>query len=172
VRLWLGKSHVSGDATADVFAGIGPEPIGFFPGKREASPIAKTVQVELSGPWVFYEKFWHAHDLIAMNTRRPEIAVQPNDVLGIPLRVKNNSDETAKVTASVVLPPGWKLKGHEPQVSLPPGQEGSISIPAIAPSQENPNFEEIRVSAGSGGRSLFQTSIFVKVDSGVAEQVK
>lgn len=172
VRLWLGKSHVKADITGDIFGGIGNDPIEFIPPKLTAPEVSHRVQVELGGPWGFYREFWRAHQLIGFESRRPEIAVQPNDTLTIPLTVTNNSGAIAHLTASSSLPPGWKQKGPDPQLSLPPGQEGSISFPLLAPAQENSNFAEIRITVTADNAPAFQTSVFVKVSPYVAEQVK
>jgi LmbE family N-acetylglucosaminyl deacetylase len=172
VRLWLGKSHVENTVTGDVFAGIEGEPIAFAPLKTQPPLVAEGVQVELGGPWGFYQEFWREHDLLALRFRRAEIAVEPNDALTIPLLVRNNSEGTARVTASAALPAGWRQKGADPQLSLPAGGEGTLSLPVVAPAQENPNFAEIRINVIAGGGFAFQTSMFVKVSSNVAEQVK
>lgn len=172
VRLWLGKSHVTGEAGGEVFDGITQEPIAFAPPTRMTRPVATQVIVELGGPWGFYEKFWRAHDLASLASRRAEIAVQPNDTLTIPISLRNNTASDAHITVSAVLPPGWKQKGPDPQFTLAAGAEGSISLPVIAPAQENPKFAEIRISASSNGKAIFQTSLFVKVSPWVAEQVK
>lgn len=172
LRLWLGKTNVGGDVTGDVFQGIGPEPIPFEPPRNQPPPIQQGVQVEFGGPWGFYEDFWRAHDLLNLRFRRPEIAVQPNDTLTIPFRVENNSNGVARVSASVVLPPGWKQKGENPEITLQAGEEGTLSVPVIAPPQENANFAEIRINVMSGGGFALQTSVFAKVSPWVAEQLK
>jgi hypothetical protein len=172
VRLWLGKSHVNGPVTGDVFEGVGRQPIAFAPPKRLPPPVSDGLQVELGGPWGFYQAFWRAHELLSLRFRRPEIALEPNDTLTIPLRVENNSEAPERVTASVVLPPGWKQKGANPQLMLPSGGEGNISLPVIAPAQENTRFAEIQINVTSGGGFVFSTSLFVKVSPYVAEQVK
>ena len=172
VRLWLGKSHVSGDTTGDVFQGINSEPIPFEPPQKQSPPITQGVQVTLGGPWGFYRDFWRAHDLLNLRFRRPEIAVQPNDTLTVALRVENNSEGPARVSASVALPPGWKQKGENPQITLQAGEEGTLAVPVIAPPQENTNFAEIRINVTAGGGFAFQTSVFAKVSPYVAEQLK
>jgi LmbE family N-acetylglucosaminyl deacetylase len=172
LRLWLGKSLVGGDVTGDVFQGVGPEPIPFAPPKNQPPPIREGVEAALGGPWGFYQEFWRAHDLLNLRFRRPEIAVQPNDTLTIPLRIENHSDGAAHISASVVLPPGWKQKGQNPQVNFEAGETGTVSVPVIAPPEEDTHFKEIRVSVISGGGFAFETSVFVKVSPWVAEQLK
>ena len=79
VRLWLGKSLVEGEATGDVFAGLGPGPTVFRPPKPPLAEVALGVEFSLGGPWGFYQEFWRAHELRGLRFLRPEIALRPND---------------------------------------------------------------------------------------------
>lgn len=171
-RLLLGKSNVGGEPAGDVFQGIDSQPIDFIPPRQQPPTSAKELQVELAGPWGFYKEFWREHGLSTLEFRRPEIAVRLNDTLIIPLRAINNSGQAVHLTASATLPAGWSEKGSVPQLALPPGGEATISLPLITPSSENANFVEIRVSVASSGNPVFQTSVFVKVNQWVAEQLK
>ena len=172
VRLLLAKSHVKSAATADVFDGVQPGGIAFTPPRGKAAEKSPPLQVELGGPWGFYRDFWRVHDLQSLEFRRPEMAVQPNDTLTIPLLVRNNSTETKDVTASVVLPAGWKQKDANPQVTVPPGGTTTISLLVIAADQETKTFAEIKINAESGGKSLFHESMYMEVSPYVAGQLK
>jgi LmbE family N-acetylglucosaminyl deacetylase len=172
VRLLLAKSHVKSAAIADVFDGVQPGEIGFRPSKGHAAENSSGLQIELAGPWGFYRDFWRDHDLQSLEFRRPEMAVQPNDTLTIPLLVRNNSTETKQMTASVVLPPGWKQKGPNPEVAVPPGGQATISLPVIAADQETKTFAEIKIDAQSGEKSVFHESMYVEVSPYVASQLK
>ena len=172
VRLWLGKSHVQSSATGDVFEGVRPVPISFTPPKRPAPAVSLDMQIELGGPWGFYREFWSAHELLSLRFLRPEIAVQPNDTLIIPLLFRNSSATAERVTASVILPEGWKQKGASPEIEVPPMGQATLALPVIAPAQENKKFAEVRINVVSGGSFDFQTGLFVKVSPYVAEQLK
>ena len=172
VRLWMGKSHVQSSVAGDVFEGVRPAPISFAPPKRAAPAVSLERHVELGGPWGFYREFWSAHELQSLRFLRPEIAVQPNDTLTIPLLFRNSSATAERVTASVILPEGWKQKGASPQIEVPAMGQATLQLPVIAPPQENKKFAEIRVVVVSGGSFDFQGSIFVKVSPYVAEQLK
>jgi LmbE family N-acetylglucosaminyl deacetylase len=172
VRLWLAKSHVKGRATGDVFEGIDSHAIPYAPPKEVSAAVSPDLQIELGGPWGFYRDFWRTHELDSLRFLRPEIAVQPNDRLTIPLHVRNNSLQPEKLKVSVVLPEGWKLKRDLGEVDVPAAGELTVGVPVNAPAQVNDNFQEIRVSVLSGGSFAFQGSVFVKVSPYVAEQLK
>jgi LmbE family N-acetylglucosaminyl deacetylase len=172
VRLWLGKSLVQSSLTGDVFEGVRGVPISFAPPKRPAPAVSLDMQIELGGTWGFYREFWGAHELQSLRFLRPEIAIQPNDTLTIPLLFRNGSAVAERVTASVILPQGWKQKDASPQIEVPATGEATLQLRVIAPPQENKTFAEIRVNVVSGGGFDFQTSVFVKVSPYVAEQLK
>jgi LmbE family N-acetylglucosaminyl deacetylase len=171
VRLWLAKSHVKTSPTSDVFDGVDSAPISFAP-PIQVAEAASDLQVELSGPWGFYREFWRAHDLASLNSLRPEIAVEPNDTLTIPLLAHNNSSQPTTVVPSLILPSGWRQKTDLQPVIVPPNSQATISLPVIAPAQLNDHFVEIKINASAGGSELFHESVFVKVSPHVAGQLK
>lgn len=171
VRLWLAKSHVSSSTTADVFDGIDANAILYAPPKGSPSASPPQTEIEIAGPWGFYRSFWREHDLDSLHSLRAEIAVQPNDTLTIPLRIKNNTAQEEKFAVSIILPQGWKLKHELVPVEVPPLAEITVGIPLIAPAEISNQFAEIRVDVISG-RLAFHGSIFVQVSRNVAEQLK
>ena len=171
VRLWLGKSHVKGSIAGDVFEGINKDPVPFAPPKEQLPAVSLGLQVGFGGTWGFYRDFWRVHDLDSLRFLRAEIAVQPNDTLTIPLRLRNNSAHPDTLRVSVILPDGWK-KGNISDVNVPATSEMTVGLPVIAPAQETSNFAEIRVNVLSGGSFVFQGSVFAKVSRDVAEQLK
>jgi LmbE family N-acetylglucosaminyl deacetylase len=172
VRLWLGKALVPTTVTADVFDGIRPGAISFQPPKRPPLPVSLNLQVELAGPWGFYREFWRAHQLDSLRFLRPEIAVQPNDTLTIPLWVRNSNSQAAKLTPALILPPGWKPSGEIQPITIPADGLLTLALHAIAPAQPNDHFAELRISVTSGGTFVYQESVFVKVSPWVAGQAK
>ncbi len=171
-RLWLAKSYVKTSPTSDVFDGIDSSPIPFAPPPVHVAEAKSDLQVELSGPWGFYREFWCAHDLSSLYSRPPEIAVQPNDTLTIPLLVRNNSSQPATVAPSLILPAGWRQKANPQPVVVPPNRRTTLALPLLAPAQLSDQFAEIRVTASAGGRELLHESVFVKVSPYVAGQLK
>ena len=172
VRFWLGKTHLSSSPTSDVFDYITSDAISFVPPHVPAPDDSRALSVELSGPWGFYRNFWRAHNLASLTALRPEIAVQPNDILTIPLLVRNRTRQTQTVTTTVALPQGWKPKIEAGPVAVPPDGELTIALPLIAPAGRNDEFVEIRVTAKADGRDLLRESVFVKVSPFVAGQLK
>lgn len=171
-RLWLGKSHVPSGVTADIFEGVTSAAVQFAPPSAVPQESPTGVTVKLAGPWGFYRDFWRAHDLKSLANLHPEIAVQPNDTLSIPLRVRNNSSAPVTITPSVVLPAGWKQWTSPEAVTVLPAGEMTITLPVIAPPQISDHFAEIRITADTGAAHIFQESIFVKVSPFVAGQLK
>jgi LmbE family N-acetylglucosaminyl deacetylase len=172
VRLWLGKSLVKSAVSADVFDGITSEPIAFHPLSAQTAPKLSNLEIGLGSFWGFYHEFWRVHQLNSLTSLRPEIAVQLNDILTIPLNVKNNTSQSQPVIAELELPPGWKQNVESNQVTIPSHGELTLSLHAIAPAQRNDTFAEIRIHARSAGKTLFEGSIFVKVSPYVAGQLK
>ncbi|HEV2698382.1 MAG TPA: PIG-L family deacetylase [Terriglobales bacterium] len=171
VRLWLGKSHVNGNATGDVFEGIDDMRIAFAPPKKQA-PEVRQLQVDWGGTWGFYHEFWRAHELSSLSVLRPEIAVEPNDTLTVPLRVENNSTSPEKLSLKITVPEGWTVKRDAGQVNVPAETQMTVAIQVVAPPQENKNFGEIRVAVLSGAKMVFEGSVFAEVSRYVAEQLK
>jgi len=58
------------------------------------------------------------------------------------------------------------------EVDVPAAGQLTVGVPVVAPAQENNNFQEIRINVLSGRSFAFQGSVFVKVSSYVAEQLK
>lgn len=171
VRLWLAKSHVRSNPTADVFDGVGTNAILFARPKGSPPVSPPQSEIEIAGPWGFYRSFWREHDLDSLHSLRAEIAVQPNDTLTIPLRIKNNTTQEEKFAMSIVLPQGWKLKHELVPVEAPPLAEVTVKIPVIAPAEISTQFAEIRVDVISSGLA-FRGSVFAQVSRNVAEQLK
>src|SRR5262249_45960977 len=130
------------------------------------------IQVGWGGTWGFYRDFWRAHELDSLRFLRPEIAVQPNDTLLLPLRLRNDSVHPNTLRIAVILTDGWKQKENISNVKVPSASEIEVELPVIAPAQESSNFAEIRVNVLSGGSFAFRGSLFAKVSRNVAEQVK
>ncbi|MBV9625448.1 MAG: PIG-L family deacetylase [Acidobacteria bacterium] len=172
VRLWLAKSLVRKPATADVFEGIGPVPVPFTPPRQSAFGAPKALEVSLAGPWGFYQDFWRAHELETLRVLRPEIAVRPDDTLTIPLLLRNNRAEPSRIAVSLSLPEGWKQGRQLSPFTVPGHGELTAAVPVIAPGAQSANFAEIRIAVTSGGTSLYQESLFVKISPYVAEQLR
>ncbi|HET8827273.1 MAG TPA: PIG-L family deacetylase [Terriglobales bacterium] len=172
VRLWLGTSHVPSPAAGDVFQGVSSTPIAFAPPEGPPAHSVGKVDGEFGGPFGFYRNFWRAHELKSLETLRPEIAVQPRDILTIPIVINNSTEAPVEVNASAELPPGWTSASAIPATSVSPHSQSTLMVRAIAPAQLSSSFSEIKIRAESQGKTVFQDSVFVQVSAYVAGQVK
>src|ERR1700719_2190551 len=59
----LGKSLVGGSVTGDVFEGIKPGAIPFAQTQAAPEPVRPDLEIELAGPWGFYDVFHREHGL-------------------------------------------------------------------------------------------------------------
>lgn len=172
VRLWLGKSHVDGTVTGDVFKGLSSSPLAIAPLEQVPEQSMGKVEVEFGGPFGFYRNFWRAHELKSLETLRPEIALQPRDTLTIPIVIRNSTSAPVEVNISADLPAGWTSASAIPSTSVSAQNQSTVLVRAIAPSQLSEKFAEIKLRAESQGKILFQDSVFVQVSAYVAGQVK
>lgn len=170
-RLWLGKSLVKGDLTGDVFEGITPAAIPFHAVPTPEQPVSMETTYGLSGIWGFYRQFWRAHELNSLKFMRPEIAVQPNDILTIPILIKNSSDKPLDVSIGSQLPAGWKQKGDNMPFTVPAASESTGFVRVVAPAQQSNEFADIKAKVMSGASVLYTTDVYVKVSGSVFVKV-
>lgn len=172
VRLWLGKSLLKGEVTGDVFEGISPIAIPFTPADHAKAESSEAVEVQFGGPFGFYRNFWRVHDLMSLESLRPEIAIQPRDTLTVPIVISNSGNASVSLNFSVEVPPAWTLASEIPAISISPHSQIAVLVRAIAPAQLSNNFAEIKLKAQAGSRTLFADSVFAEVSAYVAGQLK
>lgn len=153
--LIFGKSLVGGKPTDDVFAHIGEKPEK--PSVKSTATCVNLAnaesalpQLELGGPWQFYEEFYPAHGLCGLPVAKaPEIGIKAGTVLVIPLVILHESAKPLLVNLTVQVPEGWKVTGGAGKVQLP--AEGSTSLPVHI---ETPALsgEELKKAAAQGVR--------------------
>jgi LmbE family N-acetylglucosaminyl deacetylase len=170
-RLWLGKSLVKCDFTGDVFEGVTPNPMRFHPVRRPDEPDSLDVEYQIGGAWGFYRQFWRAHELDSLRFMRPEIAVQPNDILTVPILIKNPSDQPLKVTVGSQLPAGWKQKGENIPFTIPAMGQSTAFVRVVAPGEQSNDFADVKAKVMSGASVLNTTDVYVKVSGAVFVKV-
>ena len=108
--LVLGKSLVPSPADADVFAGIGDQPIPYAPEPKEPAPLPHGISLVLGGPWDFYQRFYPAHGLKSLDglVNPPQTALSEDHQLWIPLLLRNGTQAPVDITVRQDLPSGWK----------------------------------------------------------------
>jgi hypothetical protein len=163
---------VSGPDDADVFEGTSSTPIAYVSLSPWKLHPSRTVDVEFGGPFSFYRDFWRTHELQSLEALRPEIAVQPGDMLTIPIAIRNSTSAPVEVSISAEMPSGWGSGSPIPTTSVSAQSQSTVLVRATAPAQLSSNFAEIKIRAAEQGNILFQNSIFVQVSAYVAGQVK
>jgi LmbE family N-acetylglucosaminyl deacetylase len=136
--LIFGKSVVTGAVAGDVFSGIipGEEVPGIVLHRQLASilPFSREPQLHLGGPWLFYEEFRQAHELINLPVRKnPEIAVKSGSLVGIPLVVTRQANAPVEIALKISAPEGWKVTTGEGAIALPAERESALRVEVQAP---------------------------------------
>lgn len=109
VKFVLGKSYVAGSVTGDVFEGVRSGPIRFHKAPGFVPQETTAVTVEFGGPWRFYREFWQAHGLERLaGLVLPEVAVNFDTFLTVPVVIENPTDQTLPVNILVDLPEGLR----------------------------------------------------------------
>ncbi len=164
----LGKSLVGGATTDPIFAGIESGPIAFQRGAFSVEAPKGEVAVTLAGPWSFYDEFRQAHQLTHLpHPEPPEIALQENTTLIVPLWIRNATTEAREVTLSVELPQGWTVTSGAGRVKVGANQTagtrveiglGSLSDKKKGRDEAKP----VTVRAEAGGKNVGE--IVMKVE--------
>lgn len=163
----LGKSHVPGSVTGDVFEGITPGRIAFVPATREPEPPLAALAVELGGPWGFYEKFRRAHGLTKLpQASVPEIAFKRGAMLTIPLELHNRTSSAASIAISLKLPEGWTNQSGVGNLKLEPQSDYYWQVKVDAPKSEIKERQELECKAESDGKVLSTIKLSVRLVNG------
>jgi LmbE family N-acetylglucosaminyl deacetylase len=164
----FGKSLVGGATTDPIFAGIEP---GAIPFRRAAFAVEAPkgdVAVTLAGPWSFYDEFRAAHQLTHLpHPEPPEIALQENTALIIPLWVRNATGEAREVKLSAEVPQGWTATSGTGPVKVGANQTAGtrveIALGALVDKAKGRDeAKAVTVRAESGGKSVGE--IVMKVE--------
>src|SRR5580704_3307476 len=159
-RFVLGKSLVGGDATSAIFDNI---TAGAIPFRRDAlspAPAGAELSVELAGPWNFYAEFRAAHGLQNLpHPEPPEIALQADSSLVIPLWVHNRTEASREITLSADLPAGWTVANGAGKFVVAAKQASSarieINLPWLTdPKKTKEDAREVTVRTESNGQSV------------------
>jgi LmbE family N-acetylglucosaminyl deacetylase len=159
-RFVLGKSLVGGSVTGDIFENVTPDAIPFARPAISAVAPREEVSVELAGPWSYYAEFRRLHGLEHLpHPEPPEIALQAETSLVIPLWLKNETPTAREVTVSVETPAGWKIENGTGKFALAPKQWAAgriaIALPALTDgSKTKEEAREVTVRAESNGQSV------------------
>ena len=154
VQLILGKSLVASGVMDDVFAGVVPGGIPFYPAPPTAQSVHTTPALEIGDPWDYYRRLWRAHGLEQLQNIVPlEIRVKVGGSLAIPLIVENPLDQTIDERLSTQAPEGWQVKPPG-QVSVGPHTRYFLRAVAMAPAAELRGWQEFTVLAEDANGSI------------------
>jgi LmbE family N-acetylglucosaminyl deacetylase len=159
-RFVLGKSLVGGGTTDPIFAGIESGAIAFRRPAYSVEAPKSEVAVTLAGPWSFYEEFRAAHQLTHLpHPEPPEIALQENTTLIVPLWVRNSTSEAREVTLSAELPQGWSVTSGAGKVKVGANQTAGtrveIALGSVSDKTKSHDAAKlVTVRAEAGGKSV------------------
>lgn len=165
VRFLFGKSVVGGSVTGDIFEGVKPGPIPFV-AVRGFHPLSiEGVSFQLAGPWLFYRRFWKAHELGSIAALLPvaEASIKGGQLLHIPLAIRNETAGPVDVTVQAVLPAGWSDNTRYEVYPVPRGESYPVLELVTAPSGIRPQWQEISFRASAGTRELGRVAVRVFV---------
>jgi LmbE family N-acetylglucosaminyl deacetylase len=164
-QLVFGKSYVSREQNADVFAGISPRPIAYR-APPQFDPSDSGVSFALGGPWHFYRQFWKAHGLDHLATLvPPEVLAGVSTQVTIPFLVSNPGKSKLSGTISADPPPGWRLLSGSGSFEVSANDVFAGSVIVVAPAQVNASWQAINLSANAAGQPLGQLTVRVQVAS-------
>jgi LmbE family N-acetylglucosaminyl deacetylase len=153
----LGKSLVGGVVTGDVFENVKTgDAIPFSRLERAPEPNRSGVSVELAGPWSFYDEFRRAHGLTDLpHPEPPEIAVQAEGVLIVPLWLRNDTADVRDITLSADLATGWRMQSGVGNFTLAPRQVAAgqieVKLPPLAAEKKKLEPRDVTIHGESKG---------------------
>jgi LmbE family N-acetylglucosaminyl deacetylase len=168
-RFVLGKSLVGGSATGDIFQNIKPEAIPFVRPTISSKPERPEVSLELAGPWSFYDDFRRAHGLTHLwHPEPPEIALQVETTLVIPLWLRNETNAAKEITLIADLPTGWKLQSRTGKLVVGAKQVAAARVEIELPDLNDTahgkqELREVTVRAESNGQSIGAAKLRVEL---------
>ena len=172
VRLILGKSHVKGNATGDVFEGVVSAAIPFH-GVRGYQPVARTgMSIELGGPWEFYRDFVRAHNLDSLvDLLAPEVAVPAGQSLWIPILIHNDTDQPEDVDLETTLPGSWSNSQETIRYAVAPHATYPVQMRVKTPSAKSSDSREqqwknLRWEARNKGQAIGRVDLRAILTSG------
>ena len=121
----------------------------------------------LGGPWIFYDRFRRAHDLMSIpQAQFPEIAISAVSTLQLPLVVRNDSSESVEVSLSLTVPEGWKQPEKSQKYQLSAGEVFPVQLELIAPPKKSEQINEVMCRATSAADAIGTVTLRVRVGTG------
>jgi LmbE family N-acetylglucosaminyl deacetylase len=165
----LGKSLVGGSVTSPIFENVTSDPIPFRRTEFSVELPKGDVAVTLAGPWSFYSEFRAAHGLTHLpHPEPPEIALQENTTLVVPLWVRNSTGSPCEITLSADLPKGWTVTSGAGKVKVGANQTAGtrveIALGALKDTAKGKDTAQtVTIKAESGGKSVGEVVMNVEL---------
>ena len=172
VKFVLGKSYVAGHVTGDVFEGVKPGTIPFHKAPGFTLRKSTTATIELGGSWRFYREFWQAHGLERLaGLVPPEVAVNFDTFLTVPVVVENPTDQALPVSILVDLPEGLRYIRRPPEQSTVPAHGSfSFNFEMRTPAERKGAAKLLRIRAEANHRALGSIELHIHLDGGALPQ--
>jgi len=161
--------------TGDVFEGVAPGPIPYFP-KSSPGNLAVNrfsqerrgrLSLELGGPWAFYREFWRAHnieylaDLVA-----PEVGVGVGQTLNVPLLIANGTDQPKMIRMATELPEGWSEQARFAEYRVAAHETYPVQLVLTAPTGHANEWHKITWKIETDGKPAASVELRVHLKSG------
>jgi len=167
VGLIFGKANVPSSVTGDVFEGVSAAPIAFVRPPTPAPEQHSGVSLALGGPWIFYERFRRAHDLMSIpQAQVPEIAISTGSTLQLPLILRNDSSQPVELSLAFTLPEGWTQPDMAARYQLAAGDVFPVQLELTAPAKKSEQIQELTCRASSAAGTVGTVTLRVQVRTG------
>ena len=165
VQFIFGKSYVQSSPTGDIFEGLPAVDLQRVRPPVYSSAERAELRLALGDPWAFYQKFWPAHDLVALETLvKPEAEINAGEALGVPLLIYNETAVAQRVTLHYSTPAGWKGNGIAYQSYLvEPWSAFPVQLTFSSPVGTRPIWQNFSWYAESGNQksNVVQLNVYV-----------
>jgi LmbE family N-acetylglucosaminyl deacetylase len=167
VGLTFGKANVPSSLTGDVFEGVTTAPIAFVRPPTPATEQHSGVSLALGGPWIFYQHFRRAHDLMSIpQAPVPEIAISTGSTLQLPLILRNDSSQPVELSLAFTVPEGWTQPDMSARYQLAAGDVFPVQFELTAPPKKSEQIQELTCRATSAGGRVGTVTLRVQVRTG------
>jgi LmbE family N-acetylglucosaminyl deacetylase len=163
VHFIFGKSLVKSSVTGDIFEGVVPGAVPFAPVRGYQPQSRDKLVLEIGDPYSFYQEFWKAHNLehLSRLVPLPEVAMNRGGTLRVPLLIRNDTQSSAVVSLTAVLPKDWTLKAGSALYPVAAGRSYPVLAILTAPSGGEVEWQELTFKAEASGRSIGSVTVRV-----------
>ncbi len=163
----LGKSHLTGSATGDIFEGVRPAAISFAAPRGYHAPVRSGLSVSLGGPWGYYRDFWAAHDLENLvRVVSPAIGITVGATLHVPLVFWNETNEIHEIEVSARVPSGWVVQTGEGRYVVAPHSSLAVQAFVTTPSTASKIDHEVTWIVAEKGATVGSVMVRVRLGNG------